>query len=46
MNDRGFGFASVGGVLDETGLTGHYDGEFAETLVDSLTRQLGLTLER
>jgi len=58
VNDPGFRFASVGGVVDETGLTGYYEGEFdfsglaslhdefAETLADALTRQLGLTLER
>lgn len=45
-------------VIDETGLTGYYDGEFqfspaailhdelAESLDDALTRQLGLILER
>src|SRR4051812_40439427 len=55
--DPSFRFASVRGLVDETGLTGYYDGEFstsvgiqqselAESLEDALTRQLGLTLER
>lgn len=58
VRDPGYMFASVGGVVDETGLTGSYDGELvfsalaslhdelAESLPDALTRQLGLTLER
>lgn len=47
----------IAGVVDETGLTGYYDGEFqfapaailhdefAESLEDAMSRQLGLTLE-
>jgi len=47
----------IAGVVDETGLTGYYDGEFkfdvaaplhsefAESVEDALARQLGLTLE-
>ncbi len=58
VNDPEDRFALVGGIVDETGLTGYYDGEysfnmtgalhdeFAESLSDVLTRQLGLTLER
>ncbi len=53
-----FRLTGVNGLVDETGLTGYYDGEFtlntsigsrrdefAESLSDALTRQLGLTLE-
>ena len=57
INDPAFRMAAGGGVVDETGLTGAYDGSFdvyttppadgspAESFQDSLTRQLGLTLE-
>jgi uncharacterized protein (TIGR03435 family) len=52
-----FRIAMVNSVVDETGLTGYYDGEFkfnataslrdplAESIEDSVARQLGLTLE-
>lgn len=56
VNDAAFRYAAVNGLVDETGLSGVYDGEFAfapadsdelaESLEDALTRQLGLTLER
>lgn len=57
VNDPSFRLAAVDSVVDETGLTGSYDGayefapaaslrsEFSESLSDALTRQLGLTLE-
>jgi uncharacterized protein (TIGR03435 family) len=56
VNDPSFRIAAGGGVVDETGLIGNYDGGFdfyatpppdglAEPLKDILTRQLGLTLE-
>jgi len=57
VNDPSFHLAGVNSVIDETGLRGYYDGEFrfavtaslhdefAESLPDALSRQLGLTLE-
>ena len=56
INDPAFRIASGTGVVDETGLTGAYDGSFdfysnpppddvRESLKDVLTRELGLTLE-
>jgi uncharacterized protein (TIGR03435 family) len=56
IDDPGYRVVSGTGVVDETGLTGYYDGSFdfyasrppdgtAEPLKDILTRQLGLTLE-
>lgn len=56
VNDPSFRIAAGGGVVDETGLTGYYDGSFdfyatrppddlAESLKDAMIRQLGLTLE-
>jgi len=56
INDPSFQIAAGGGVIDETGLTGYYDGSFdffstpthedlGESLEEALTRQLGLTLE-
>ncbi len=56
VNDPSYRLVSGGGVIDDTGLTGYYDGSYdfyatrppdeaAESLKDILTRQLGLTLE-
>lgn len=56
VNDPSFRVVSGTGVVDETGLTGTYDGTFdfyatrpvddaPESLNDAITRQLGLTLE-
>jgi uncharacterized protein (TIGR03435 family) len=56
-NGPGFRITEIDSVIDETGLTGYYDGTFAfdpllslhnesaESLKDSVARQLGLTLE-